>query len=138
MIYTQTLSIVSEGNFDTLNITSRVQTVVDASGVKEGQVLIFYLHTTGALLAVEHEIGTIVDLENLLEKLAPVDGDYYHHRRGYDQNGAAHLRTALMNVSLTIPVLGGQLTLGTYQEILMVDMDVGIKSRQIVVQVIGE
>jgi secondary thiamine-phosphate synthase enzyme len=137
MIHTEILSIVSEGDFYSRNITPQIQAVVEASGIQEGQALVFYRHTTGALLMVEHEIGIVVDLEKILEELTPTDGDYTHHRRGYDKNGAAHLRTALMNVSVTVPILEGLLMLGTYQEILMLDMDSGVRSRQIVVQITG-
>jgi secondary thiamine-phosphate synthase enzyme len=137
MIHTEVLSIISQGSFASENITPQVQAVVDASGIQEGQAFVFYRHTTGALLMVEHEIGVMVDLEKVLEKLLPGDGAYTHHRRGFDENGAAHLRTALMNVSLAVPVLEGRLMLGKYQEILMLDMDTDMKPRQVVVQVMG-
>jgi secondary thiamine-phosphate synthase enzyme len=138
MIVTELLSVYSQGSGDSVNITDQVQNVVDKSGVQEGSVLVFYRHTTGALLVIEHEAGIFVDLENIFDKIVPVNGMYNHHLRGYDENGAAHLKTALLNVSIVVPILDGHLLLGKYQEILMLDMDVGAKLREIVVQVNGD
>lgn len=138
MILTQKLHFLSEGDFYPLNITDPVQSVVNSSGVKKGQVLIYYQHTTGAIAIIEHECGIMVDLEDVLERLAPLKGDYYHHRRGYDQNGAAHVRTAILNVSVILPIDGGRMMLGEYQEIVMIDFDPGLKTRTVIVQVIGE
>lgn len=138
MVVTELLSIYSQGSGDSVNITAQVQNVVDKSGVQEGSVLVFYRHTTGALLLIEHEAGIFVDLENVFEKIVPVCGLYNHHLRGYDENGAAHIKTALLNVSIVVPILDGSLLLGKFQEILMLDMDVGAKFREIVVQISGD
>lgn len=89
-------------------------------------------------MIVEHEAGILVDLEDVLEAIVPVAADYKHHLRGYDSNGAAHIRTALLNVSVTIPIQDNNLLMGTYQEILVIDMDPGHKIRNVIVQVIGE
>lgn len=138
MIHRQELSLVSEGDFHAFNVTDQVRDVVAQSGIRDGSALIFYRHTTGAVLIVEHEAGILVDLEDVLEKVVPVAADYKHHLRGYDSNGAAHVRTALLNVSTTVPVVDGDLLLGSYQEILVVDMDSGQKARKVLVQVMGE
>lgn len=140
MITTETIEIESEGNFYTVNVTERVREVVTRAGIREGSVLIFYRHTTGAVLAVEHEVGLLADLEDVFERLAPIDAEWKHHRRGYDTNGGAHVRTALLNPSMTVPVVGGELMLGTYQEILVADFDPvdGARTRRLVVQVNGE
>ncbi|MFW6182365.1 MAG: secondary thiamine-phosphate synthase enzyme YjbQ, partial [Chloroflexota bacterium] len=128
----------SEGDFHAFNVTDQVRDVVAHSGIRDGSALIFYRHTTGAVIIVEHEAGILVDLEDVLEKVVPVAADYKHHQRGYDSNGAAHVRTALLNVSTTVPVVDGDLLLGSYQEILVVDMDSGQKVRKVLVQVMGE
>lgn len=138
MLHTEEVTLISEGDFHALNITDRVREVVAASGVREGSVLIFYRHTTGAVMIVEHEAGILVDLEDVLEKIVPIAASYKHHLRGYDSNGAAHVRTALLNVSVTVPILDGKLLIGTYQEVLVIDMDPGEKARNVVVQVMGE
>ena len=138
MILTKVFTFLSEGDFYALNITDEVQSLVATSGIQEGMALLFYQHTTGALMIVEHEAGILVDLEDALDRIVPPVWDYKHHLRGYDQNGASHVRTALLNVSVTVPVLGGRLSLGEYQEILMVDMDSGQKPREVLIQVMGE
>ena len=138
MIHTEKLSFVSAGSFFSLNITDQVRSIVKDAAVREGSVLIYYRHTTGAVLLVEHEAGMLVDLEDLLEEIAPVAYDYKHHLRGFDTNGAAHVRTALLSVSATVPVLNGDLLLGAYQEIIVIDFDPGEKTRTVVVQVNGE
>lgn len=137
-IHTQNINLISEGGFFSLNITDQVRSILKDTAVQEGTVLVFYRHTTGAVLLVEHEAGMLVDLEDVLEKITPSAHDYKHHLRGYDSNGAAHLRTALLNVSVTIPVVSGDLLLGEYQEIIVIDFDPGEKKRTTVVQVMGE
>ena len=79
-----------------------------------------------------------MDLQNVLEDIVPTVHEYKHHLRGYDSNGAAHVRTAMLNVSVTIPVASGALMMGIYQEILLVDMDPQGRPREVVVQVMGE
>lgn len=135
--FTRELSLPSQGDFDVINITDRVRGVLQESEILEGSTLVFYKHTTGAILMVEHEAGMLVDLEDLLERIAPQGLEYKHHLRGYDSNGAAHIRTALLPISITVPVVDGNLALGTYQEILMLDMDPGEKTRNVLVQVSG-
>jgi secondary thiamine-phosphate synthase enzyme len=140
MITTETIELESEGNFYTVNVTDRVREVVARAGISEGSVLIFYRHTTGAVLAIEHEVGLLADLEDVFERLAPIEGEWKHHRRGYDANGGAHVRTAVLNPSMTVPVVDGELMLGTYQEILVADFDPvdGTRTRRLVVQVNGQ
>ena len=138
MVHTEELTLVSEGSFHAINVTEQVRSVVKTSGVQNGSVLVFFRHTTGAVMIVEHEAGILVDLEDVLEKIVPLAYDYKHHLRGADTNGAAHVRTALLSVSVTVPVLDGDLLLGRWQEILVVDMDPNAKPRTIIVQVMGE
>ena len=137
MIHTEQLSLVSEGSFFSLNITDQVKAILEGTAIQQGSVLVFYRHTTGAILLVEHEAGMLVDLQDVLEKITPSAYEYKHHLRGYDSNGAAHVRTAMLNVSLTVPVLDGQLLLGEYQDIIVIDFDPGEKVRTVVVQVTG-
>jgi secondary thiamine-phosphate synthase enzyme len=138
MIVTRILDIYSEGEFCAINITDQVQEVIEQAGIKEGMALVYYRHTTGAIRVIEHEVGILVDLESALDTIMPVDGEYKHHLRGYDLNGAAHIRTAILGVSETIPFIDGRLMLGEYQEIILIDMDRGEKTRSVVVQVMGD
>ncbi len=138
MVLTRTLPLLSEGSFYTTIITEQVRDIVKESGIREGVAFVFYQHTTGSVMIVEHETGILVDLEDLLEKILPAAGDYAHHRRGFDANGAAHVRTALLGVSVHVPVIEGDLGLGTFQELLVLDMDPARRERTVIVQVMGE
>ena len=138
MVFTEKLTIISEGDFYALNITDQVRDVLTASGIIDGFVLVYYGHTTGAILIIEHEVGILVDLQDVLEGIVPLAYEYKHHLRGYDSNGAAHVRTAMLNVSVTIPVAEAELMIGSYQEIIMIDMDPQGRPRNVIVQVMGE
>jgi len=130
--------LLSEGKFHVFNVTELARAAVGSAGVREGSVLVYYGHTTGAVIIMEHEAGLMVDLEDTLAKLAPPADPYQHHRRGWDANGSAHLCSALLGCSVTVPVLEGALLLGEYQEILVVDLEPNGKPRTIVIQVSGE
>lgn len=138
MIHTETLEVMSEGGFFAANITDDVKRVVKRSGITQGHALVYFRHTTGCILITEHEVGILVDLQDMMERIIPQALEYKHHLRGADANGFAHIRAAMLNVSTTIPVLEGALLLGTWQEILMVDFDEQVKPRRVLVQVQGE
>jgi secondary thiamine-phosphate synthase enzyme len=138
MIHTEQLTLITDGRFHAFNVTEDVRSAVRASGIQAGSALVFYRHTTGAVMLVEHEAGMLLDLEEVLEQITPVGRDYKHHLRGVDLNGAAHVRTALMNASVTVPVLDGDLLVGAYQDIVVLDMDPEPRPRTVIVQVMGE
>lgn len=138
MVVTETLEIPSEGDFYALNITDQVARVIVSSGIKEGHVLVYYQHTTGCILVVEHEAGMLVDMQDVLDRVVPPAYDYKHHRRGHDTNGAAHVRAGLLSPSLTVPISAGRMLLGEWQEILMIDFDEKAAVRKLVLQVQGE
>jgi len=138
MIHTEKHVLLTEGGFQAFNVTEKARAAVRTAGIRHGSVLVYYTHTTGAVIVVEHEAGIIVDLEDALNKIAPPDGEYQHHLRGFDFNGFAHIGTSLLGVSVTVPVLDGDLLLGTYQEILVIDMEPRAKQRTMVIQVSGE
>lgn len=137
IVQTQQLDLDSPGNFSVVNITDQVRDFVRVSGIKQGQVLAFYRHTTGAIIVDEHEPGIIADLQAMFERISPVGQDYLHHIRGVDFNGHAHVRSALMSVSVTVPVLDGEMVLGTYQEILVIDDQTDPAPRQVFLQASG-
>jgi len=137
-VKTEKVTLESEGNFYTWNLTEQVRIFVAGSGVKEGLASVFFQHTTGAALIIEHEAGVIADLEDLLEIIAPMKGNYLHHMRAVDYNGASHMRNALLGSAITIPVSNGDLLLGKYQEIIAIDMQLDKNPRSLVFQVMGE
>jgi len=138
MIHTKQLDLDTSGNFSVVNITEQVRAFVQSTGVTHGQVLVFYRHTTGALLIGEHEAGIIADLQAFFERVVPVDHPYFHHLRAVDFNGHAHVRSALLTVTVNIPVMNGNLMLGTYQEILVIDDQTDPAPRYVIVQMVGE
>ncbi len=138
MVHSETFVFDSEGNWHSLNITEPVRQIVNRSGIQQGIVLVFFQHTTGGVVIIEHEAGFLVDLEDNLERLIPSGGSYAHHLREYDRNGAAHVRTAIMPPSIAAPVIDGNVALGEYQDILVVDMQPERRARSVLVQVVGD
>jgi secondary thiamine-phosphate synthase enzyme len=136
-VHTDEIVLFSDGGFSAFNVTERVRSVVRESGVREGMALVYYRHTTGAVLVIEHESGILADLEDVLERIVPAAFEYLHHRRGADANGHAHIRTALLSVSVTLPVREGDLDIGTYQEVVVVDMEERSRPSRLTVQVMG-
>jgi secondary thiamine-phosphate synthase enzyme len=121
-----------------LDITGDVRTQLQASGLQDGIVTLFTSSSTSALTTLEYESGAVHDLQQLFDRVAPPDIDYRHNLRWGDGNGHSHVRHALVGPSLTIPFVGGALTLGTWQQIIFVDFDNRARSRSVVVQIMGE
>jgi secondary thiamine-phosphate synthase enzyme len=138
MLRTEKHVLLSDGKFQVFNVTELARTAVRSAGVHEGSVLVYYGHTTGAVIILEHEAGVLVDLEDALAKIAPPANEYNHHLRGWDANGAAHICSAVLGSSVTVPVLDGDMLLGGFQEILVIDMEPIGKPRTFVIQVAGE
>lgn len=132
------LTYQTKGHNDILNLTEALETTVSASKVKSGVVLIFAPGTTCGLTMIEDEPGARKDLKDLLEKLAPTNRDYAHHQTWHDGNGAAHLRSALIKPSLTLPVEDGQMTLGTWQQVVLIDFDNKPRQREIIIKIIKD
>ncbi len=138
MIFSDTISLRTKGFTDIIDITHRVVTVLERSKIEDGLVTVFCTGSTGALTTIEYESGVLRDLQRAIEKIAPSDIPYDHDRRWGDGNGFSHVRAALMKPSLTVPVIKGKLTLGTWQQIVFIDFDNRERTRNIVVQVMGE
>lgn len=138
MIFSETISIHTKGFSDILDITSQVDGVIGRSSIENGLVTVFCPGSTGALTTIEYESGVLRDLQKTLEKIVPSNIPYEHDRRWGDGNGFSHVRAALMKPSLTIPIVQGRLTLGTWQQIVFIDFDNRRRERSIFVQVMGE
>ena len=138
MVITRELELHSLGHTDIQDITPQVADVVKDSGVQAGIVTIFCPGSTGGLSTIEYEAGALADLEQVFDEIAPPDRDYRHHKRWGDDNGNSHVRAALVGPSLTVPFVGGRLTLGTWQQIVFLDFDTRPRSRRLVLQVMGE
>ena len=136
-IHSGQLRFSTEGNGDTIDITAGVQSVVDQSGVESGLVSVFVPGSTAAVTTMEYEPGGVHDLREALERLVPQAGDYEHNRLNADTNAHAHIRAAIVGPSETFPVRSGQLALGTWQQIVLVDFDDRERQRTVVVQVVA-
>ncbi len=137
-VRTKQLSIQTRGEGDILDITSRVAETVVESKLKDGIVTVFLPGSTGALTTIEYEPGLLEDLPNILERIAPKKLLYAHEKTWHDGNGHSHVRASLIGPSITVPFVNGRLTLGTWQQIILVELDVRSRSRNIILQIIGE
>jgi secondary thiamine-phosphate synthase enzyme len=137
MTFTGTIELSTEGNADMHDLTGAVDKIVQESGVRDGAVTVFTPSATSALTTIEYESGALQDLRRTLDEIAPPGREYRHNLRWGDGNGHAHLRAALMGPSLTVPVIAGSMTLGTWQQILFIDFDNRSRTRRIIVQVLG-
>ncbi len=138
MVKTQHIQLNTHGHGDMLDITAEVQRALKRSGLSDGTVTIFCPSATSALTTIEYESGCVQDLQRLFDELVNPDRHYAHNARWGDGNGHSHVRAALLGPSLTVPFVAGQLTLGTWQQIVYVDFDNRSRQRQLVVQLIGE
>jgi secondary thiamine-phosphate synthase enzyme len=120
---------------DVIDITFKVEREIGASGVTNGAVTLFVPGSTGALTTIEFESGVVNDLKKAIERVAPEDIYYEHNERWGDGNGYSHVRAAIFGASLHIPIVGGHMTLGTWQQIVLLDFDNRPRKRQIEVQI---
>ena len=134
----ETLVRPTTADTDIQDLTHDVAQILVQSGVREGQVLVFTPGSTAGITTIEFESGVVFDLEQAIERLAPRDMHYDHDARWGDGNGYSHVRAALLGPSLAVPVIDGQLQLGTWQQIVLCDFDNRPRDRRIVVQVMGE
>lgn len=128
-------SVRTRGFTDIIDITDNVRRLCGRTAVKEGVAHVFVAGSTAALSTIEFESGAIADLKRALDSIAPMDAPYAHNERWGDGNGYAHLRAALMKPSLSIPIVAGELKLGTWQQIILLDFDNRPRQRTIYVQV---
>jgi secondary thiamine-phosphate synthase enzyme len=132
------LRLQTPGNGHIVDITEGVLGVVRTSGVRWGLVSAFATGSTVAITTMEHEPGGVHDLQALLERLIPAHASYEHNQRNHDTNAHAHLRAAVIGPSETIPLVDGRLSLGTWQQIVLLDFDDRPRSRTVTVHVVGE
>ncbi len=136
-ITTETLSLSTKGFTDIIDITGELQEIVTRSGMVEGNILVFVPGSTAGLTTIEYEGGLITDLKDFFEKWVPMNARYHHNERWHDGNGYAHVRAALLKPSLTIPFVNSRLSLGTWQQVILVDFDNRPRHRNLVIQLTG-
>ena len=132
------IHVQTRGQDDAHDLTERVAAAVRDTAIQDGIVTVFVVGSTAAVTTIEFEPGALADLNRMFESLAPRHGEYRHHLRWGDDNGSSHVRAALLGPSLTVPVAGGALTLGEWQQIMLLEFDTRARRREIVLQVMGE
>ena len=123
---------------DIVDLTQRLSSEVYGSGMHSGIITVFVTGATGAVTTIEYESGLIEDMANALERLAPEGIDYAHDLRWHDGNGHSHIRASMIGPSMTVPFHQGRLMLGTWQQIVFLEMDNRPRHRKVVVQIMGE
>jgi len=136
-VITKTLPIKSKGENDIINITDKTQKIIQESKIKDGIVTIFVSGSTAALTTIEYEPGLLIDFPKMLEKIAPKNIDYSHEQMWHDGNGHSHVRASLVGPSITIPFTDSQLLLGTWQQIVLIELDTRSRNRNLVLQIIS-
>lgn len=137
-VKTGSIALTTRGETDIHDITEAIANVIAQSGLKSGVVTVFCPSSTSALTTIEYESGAVSDLKRLFEEIVPQNREYAHNARWHDGNGHSHVRAALLGPSLTIPFVNGELTLGTWQQVIYVDFDNKPRGRELAVQTIGE
>ena len=130
------LRLETRGCGHVIDITDGVAKVVDTSGMPRGLVTVFAVGSTAAVTTMEYEPGGVADLQALLERLIPARGDYEHDKLNHDSNSYAHQRATLIGPSESIPLVDGRMTLGTWQQIVLIDFDDRPRQRTVAVQVV--
>ena len=137
-VSTITVQIKSRGENDIIDITNQASKAVKESRKENGIVTVFAVGSTAAITTIEYEPGLKSDFPNMLSRIAPKDIQYRHDNTWHDGNGHSHVRASLLGPSLTIPFIEGNLTLGRWQQIVLIEMDTTPRDRKVVLQVIGE
>lgn len=137
-VITKTMRVKTKCELQMINITEDVSRAVQESKVSDGIATIFVPGSTAAVTTIEYEPGLLKDFPEMLERIAPKNMNYEHEQMWHDGNGHSHVRASLVGPSLTVPFTNKQLTLGTWQQIALVELDTRSRDRSLVVQIIGE
>lgn len=138
MVESRRIRINTQGNCDIIDITGQVAKEVDDSGIGSGIVTVFVVGSTAGISTIENESGLLADFKAMWDRVVPVNIDYKHNRAWGEGNGHSHIRASVLSASLTVPFSNKRMALGTWQQIVYVDFDNRPRSREIVLQIIGE
>ncbi len=138
MVVTKKISLQSKGHCDIIDITPRVEQQIAAADINSGTVTLFVAGSTAGIATIELEPGLISDFQGMWERNVPKNTPYDHDRRWGDGNGYSHVRASLLGASLVVPFTDKRLTLGTWQQIVLVDFDNRPRPREIILQIMGE
>jgi secondary thiamine-phosphate synthase enzyme len=132
------ITLQSRGNCDIIDITSQVAKNIEESGVNSGIVTLFIVGSTAGITTIEYEPNLVSDFKNMWDRVIPQNIPYEHNKTWGDGNGHSHVRASVLGASLIIPFVNKSLTLGTWQQIVLVDFDNRPRSRKIAIQILGE
>ena len=137
-VSTQHLNFPTKGDGDIIDITKEVSGAITKSKLADGVVTVFVPGATGAVTTIEYESGLVSDFKAMLERIAPKGIEYMHNLKWGDGNGHSHVRASLLGPSLSVPFAGGTMMLGTWQQIIFIDLDNRPRDRELIVQIVGE
>jgi secondary thiamine-phosphate synthase enzyme len=137
-VITKTIQVNSEGEGDLINITDQITRIVEQSKILDGIITVFVSGSTAAVTTIEYEPGLKHDFPQMLSRVAPSNIEYEHDNTWHDGNGHSHVRASLVGPSLTIPFTNSSLLLGTWQQIVLMEMDTRARRRSIIAQIMGE
>jgi len=138
IVVTKDIALQSKGNCDIIDITSQVAKNVDESGVNSGIVTLFVVGSTAGITTIEYEPNLVSDFKNMWDRVIPQSIPYEHNKTWGDGNGHSHVRASVLGASLVLPFAKKRLTLGTWQQIVLIDFDNRPRSRKIILQILGE
>jgi secondary thiamine-phosphate synthase enzyme len=136
-VISKTIRLSSKGQDDVIDITKQVSHVVKDSNIENGTVTIFVAGSTAAITTIEYEPGLIKDFPEMLSRIIPKNIEYEHDNTWHDGNGHSHVRASLVGPSLTVPIIDSKLTLGTWQQIVLLEMDTRPRNRTLILQIMS-
>ena len=137
-VVSDTIKLQTKGEGDMIDMTSQLSNIVKESKIKNGTVTIFVSGSTAAVTTIEYESGLIHDFPEMLSRIVPKDLEYEHDNTWHDGNGHSHVRSSLIGPSITIPIIHGKLTLGTWQQVVLLEMDTRSRNRTVILQIMGK
>jgi len=137
-VFYHEIKIKTKGEVDIVDLTDKIQEVVDKSDLKDGIICVFVPGSTGNITTIEYEPGLMKDLPRSLEKIAPKNIEYEHHKTWGDYNGHSHVRASIMGPGITVPFKDKKIIHGTWQQIVFVELDTRNRDRKIIIQLVGE
>ena len=137
-VVSDTIKLHTEGEGDMIDMTAQLSNTVKVSKIKNGTVTIFVSGSTAAVTTIEYESGLKHDFPEMLSRIVPKDVEYEHDNTWHDGNGHSHVRSSLIGPSITIPIIHGKLTLGTWQQVVLLEMDTRSRNRTVILQIMGE
>jgi len=136
-VITKSIKVQSKGENDIIDLTDKISAKIKESPISSGIVTVFVTGSTGALTTIEYEPGLLKDFPDMLSRIAPNELNYEHEQMWHDDNGRSHVKASLIGPSLTIPFNDDNLLLGTWQQIVFVELDTRRRDRNIILQIIG-